>query len=71
MTEGWHPPRPTALILGASNDPHNENEVAVNRLLDRLGFEDCAKVFEDIRFAKRDRAFGMVKTYVNNKGKWE
>lgn len=57
------------LIPGPSNNPHSENEVAVNRLVDRPGFEDCAKVFEEIRFAKRDRALGIVKAYVHGIGK--
>jgi hypothetical protein len=56
------------MLPGISDAPHSEDEVEINRLVDRLGFEDCRLIFEKIRFEDRERALHLVKTYVKKKG---
>lgn len=41
------------LLPGPSPAPHCEDEIRVNRLVDRLTYEDCSRLFEDLRFASR------------------
>lgn len=49
------------MLPGQSDAPHSEEEVAINRLVDGLKFEDCRKIFEKIRFENRERALHLVK----------
>jgi hypothetical protein len=54
----------TELLPGESEAPHSEDEVTVNRLVDRLQFRDCRALFEQIRFAGRERAVELANSYV-------
>ncbi|MBW2170806.1 MAG: hypothetical protein JRF69_02305 [Deltaproteobacteria bacterium] len=36
------------LIPGESDAPHGEDEVSVNRVVDRLSIEDCSILFDRI-----------------------
>ncbi|MDY6951626.1 MAG: hypothetical protein SWE60_08945 [Thermodesulfobacteriota bacterium] len=48
------------LLPGASEAPHSEDMVRVNRIVDGLTMEQCGKLFEQIRLAKRERALEIV-----------
>jgi hypothetical protein len=52
------------LIPGESDAPHSEDEVRVNRVVDRLSVEDCRSLFGKIRLAGRDDAFRLVQAYL-------
>jgi hypothetical protein len=49
--------------------PHNLDEALVNRLVDRLGFEDCKTIYSEIRFKNRQESLDLVKSYVRSKSK--
>jgi hypothetical protein len=52
------------LLPGDSDAPHSEDEVRVNRVVDRLSFEDCQVLFDQIRLAKRQQAIRVVEDYL-------
>ncbi len=54
------------LLPGTSEAPHIEDEVKVNRLVDRLDFYQCQELFERIRLAKREDALELAQKYVGN-----
>jgi hypothetical protein len=43
--------------------PHALDETKINGLVDRLGFEDCRKIYKIIRFKNRDESLDFVKSY--------
>ncbi len=47
--------------------PHSLDEALVNRLVDRLGFEDCRRIYSKIRFKNRHESLDLVKSYVRTK----
>ena len=57
------------MLPGPSNAPHSEEDAVINRLVDGLDFEDCRKIFEKIRFEKRERALHLVKRFLEIKAK--
>jgi hypothetical protein len=56
--------RKEELIPGNSEAPHAEDEVKVNRLVDRLNFNHCKELFEQIRLAKQEGAVELAEKYV-------
>lgn len=52
------------LVPGALDAPHSEDEVRVNRVVDRLSVEDCRNLFDEIRLASRKDAFRAVQVYL-------
>ncbi len=59
--------RKEELLPGASETPHLEDEVKVNRLVDRLDFQQCQELFQQIRLAKRESAVKVAEDYVRRK----
>jgi len=55
------------MIPHGSEAPHSQDEAAANRLVDRLGFEDCKVIYPRIRFKHRDQALEAVTTFLNHK----
>ena len=51
------------LLPGASEAPHAEDEVKVNRLVDRLNFKQCGEIFKKIRLLKREDALRLAEGY--------
>jgi len=51
------------LLPGESEAPHSEDEVKVNRLVDRLDFEQCHDLFDRIRLADRERALQLTRAF--------
>ena len=49
--------------------PHSLDEARVNRLLDRLGFEDCKTLYSEIRFKNRQESWDVVQSYVRTQSK--
>ena len=47
--------------------PHTSDEARVNRLVDRLGFEDCKTIYSEIRFKGRQESWDFVQSYVRSK----
>ncbi|MFO7554297.1 MAG: hypothetical protein R6W88_03760 [Desulfobacterales bacterium] len=47
--------------------PHSLDEALVNRLVDRLEFEDCKTIYSKIRFKNRRESWDFVKSYVRSK----
>ncbi|MGD8255092.1 MAG: hypothetical protein PVH33_12410 [Syntrophobacterales bacterium] len=56
------------IIPGKSETPHAEDEVKVNRLVDRLNFNQCRELFERIRLSKRAEAVELAQEYVKKLG---
>jgi hypothetical protein len=56
------------LLPGKSDAPHSEDEVRVNRVVDRLSIEDCRILFDRIRLANRGTALRLVQAYLMEKG---
>jgi hypothetical protein len=54
------------LFPGKSGTPHIEDEIKVNRLVDRLDFNQCRELFERIRLSKREKAVETAKEYVRS-----
>lgn len=52
------------IIPGKNETPHAEDEVKINRLVDRLNFNQCRELFERIRLSKRTDAVAMAREYV-------
>jgi hypothetical protein len=52
------------LLPGDSEAPHSEDELLVNGLVGRLGYEDCERLYERTRFAKREQALEVVGRYL-------
>jgi hypothetical protein len=52
------------LVPGASATPHADDEVMVNRLVDRLAFHQCRELYDQIKLANRERAFELVQEFV-------
>ena len=48
------------LLPGAFEAPHSEDMVKVNRIVDGLTMEQCRKLFDQVRLAKRERALEIV-----------
>lgn len=48
------------LVPGDSRFPHAENEIKINRIVDRLSFSDCEKIFDRIRFVDRKEALKLI-----------
>jgi len=48
------------LLPGASEAPHSEDMVKVNRIVDGLTMEQCRKLFDQVRLAKREKALEIV-----------
>jgi hypothetical protein len=57
------------LLPGASEAPHSEDEVRVNRIVDKLSVEDCRTLFNKIRLADREHAWRTVETYLARAGR--
>lgn len=55
------------LLPGKSGTPHIEDEIEVNRLVDRLDFNQCRELFQRIRLSKRQQAVGMTQEYMETK----
>lgn len=55
------------LLPGASSAPHAEDEARVNAMVDLLSFEDCARLFHEVRLLKRDLALSTVQHYCAGK----
>ena len=47
--------------------PHSSEETQINRLVDRLGFEDCKTIYSKIRYKSRHESLDFVKAYVRTK----
>jgi hypothetical protein len=54
------------LLPGDSDAPHSEDELLVNGLVERLGYEDCERLYEETRFAKREKALEVVGRYLKS-----
>jgi hypothetical protein len=52
------------LLPGKSLTPHIEDEIQVNRQVDRLDFNQCGELFQQIRFSKRQQAVERAKEYM-------
>ena len=52
------------LFPGKSGTPHIEDEIKVNRLVDRLDFNQCGQLFQRIRLSKRQQAVEMAQEYL-------
>ena len=52
------------LLPGPSPAPHSEDQLRINHLVDRLTFQDCGKLFEQVRFARRERTLELVTGYL-------
>lgn len=46
--------------------PHTLDEARVNRLVDRLGFEDCKTIYSEIRFKNHHQSSDLVRSYVRS-----
>jgi hypothetical protein len=47
--------------------PHSLDEALINRLVDRLGFEDCKTIYSEIRFKNRHDSLDLVQSYLRTK----
>jgi hypothetical protein len=47
--------------------PHTSDEALVNKLVDRLGFEDCKTLYSEIRFKNRHESLDLVQSYLRIK----
>ena len=56
------------LFPGKSGTPHIEDEIEVNRLVDRLNFNQCGELFRQIRLSKRQKAVETTKEYMKELG---
>jgi hypothetical protein len=56
------------LLPGKSGTPHVEDEIEVNRLVDRLDFNQCRELFQRIRLLKRRQAVEMTQEYMKRTG---
>jgi len=59
--------RKEELLPGKSEAPHSEDEAVVNRLVDSLNYNDCRRLYHNIRLATRERASYVVEHYVKTK----
>jgi hypothetical protein len=50
----------------SNRTPHTWDETRVNRLVDRLGFEDCKTIYPEIRFKNRQESWNFVQSYVRS-----
>jgi hypothetical protein len=55
------------LMPGESPAPHAQEEARVNRMVDRLSFEDCEKLYHRIRSLNRDLSLQAVEEYISSK----
>jgi hypothetical protein len=51
------------LLPGEIEAPHSEDEVMVNRIVDRLDFEQCRALFDRIRLADRRTALELTRAF--------
>ena len=56
------------LFPGKSGTPHIEDEIEVNRMVDRLDFNQCGELFRQIRLSKRQKAVETTKEYMKELG---
>jgi len=56
------------LFPGKSGTPHIEDEIEVNRLVDRLNFNQCGELFQRIRLSKRQQAVERAQEYMKKLG---
>jgi len=54
------------LLPGRSETPHIEDEIEVNRLVDKLDFSQCKDLFQRIRLSKREEAVKKAHDYVRS-----
>jgi hypothetical protein len=47
--------------------PHSSDETQINRLVDRLGFEDCKTIYSKIRYKSRHESLDFLEAYVRIK----
>jgi len=52
------------LLPEESEAPHSEDEVMVNRIVDRLDFEQCRDLFDRIRLADRRKALELTRAFI-------
>jgi hypothetical protein len=52
------------LLPGVSEAPHSEDEVMVNRSVDRLNYEDSRELYDRIRLETRERAVQLTGAYI-------
>lgn len=52
------------IIPDKNETPHAEDEVKVNRLVDRLNFNQCRELFQRLRLSKRAEAVELAQDYV-------
>ena len=55
------------LLPGKSVTPHIEDEMRVNRLVNRLDFSQCEELFQRIRLSKRQQALEMAQAYMKTR----
>ncbi|UCD31623.1 MAG: hypothetical protein JSV38_12650 [Desulfobacterales bacterium] len=46
--------------------PHCSDEALVNNLVDRMGFEDCQRIYSKIRFKNRLESLDLVESYIRS-----
>jgi hypothetical protein len=56
------------LFPGKSGTPHIEDEIKVNRLVDRLDFDHCRELFQRIRLSKQKVAVQLAQEYIEQLG---
>jgi hypothetical protein len=54
------------LFPGKSGTPHIEDEIKVNKLVDRLDFDHCRELFQKIRLSKQKEAVQITQKYIRN-----
>ena len=52
------------LFPGKSGTPHIEDEIEVNRLVNRLDLNQCGELFQRIRLSKRQQAVEISQEYL-------
>lgn len=55
------------LFPDACAAPHVADEAKVNRLVDRLSFDDCAQIFDRVRLTNRERALAVVEEFLQKR----
>jgi hypothetical protein len=59
--------RKEELLPGATAAPHVEDEIRINNMVDRFGFEDCEKLFNTIRFLNGDLSLRVAEEYSSSR----
>lgn len=55
------------LVPDAFAAPHAADEIKVNRLVDRLSFDDCAQIFDRVRLTNREQALAVVEEFLQKR----